>query len=610
MPDRYLESHIKPLPMFQRLRPDELNFVLRAFQVLEFQAGDTVIKEGNETQGLFILAEGEGILLRTQPDGSQRRVGRLQPGDLLDRGALFQTGREAATVQMTAPSKMLFLSHRRMQTVLSRYPDARTRLSGHPTDSRPSHPASQPEEQPPSQPAAQSNAPQQPSPSQRATPEPATQSNPPRQQKPESIGDPTLSGLKRQDEQILLVQRRHPWAFIRHSWIVVLILIFAGVSAFYLAQYNSLLALVTVASGLMMGGAIFTYLYLEWRNDSMVVTDSRVIRIERTIPTFTVNINEIPLDRIQEVNTELPQYDLFARIFDYGSIELKNASDSGDLVLNIVPNPDRIQDIIFKRRSQQLEYDEELRRSTIRADLQKQLGVDTENPDAQSDAPPELKTPPKPPPADVWTILAPARMQFQNANGDTVYRKHVTVWLSHIIAPVLVLIGALAVLIVSLLGNIGAIGFPVAMAMFVFGGLWLWWSDWDWRNDMYILSDDHITLIHRRPLWLQNEVDQVLLNRVDNVVSETSGLLDSVLQRGNVQISMVGEGLEKAKRFESIHRPHDIQAELSRRQARAKAKKAREEQEQRQEDITQYLSVYHETMQNQQQQGEHPPPQG
>ena len=390
-----------------------------------------------------------------------------------------------------------------------------------------------------------------------------------------------------------------------------MVLVLAGISAFYLAQYNTLLALITAAGGLVMGGATLTYFYLEWRNDSMVVTDSRVIRIERTIPTFTVNINEIPLDRIQEVNTELPQYDLFARIFDYGHIELKNASDAGDLVLDLVPNPDKVQDIIFKRRSQQLEYDEEMERSTIRADLEKHLGVDTNKPASESDDPDELKIPPKRPPADVWTILAPARMQFQNADGDTVYRKHVTVWLAHIIAPLLVLIGALVVLIVSVVGNIGAIGFPIAMGMFVFGGLWLWWSDWDWRNDMYVLSDDHITLIHRRPLWLQNEVDQVMLNRVDNVVSETSGLLDSVLQRGNVQISMVGEGLEKAKRFKRVHRPHDIQAELSRRQARAKAKKAQEEQEQRQGDITKYLSVYHETMQNQQgQQGKQAPRQG
>ncbi|MEO0563206.1 MAG: hypothetical protein AAF125_13950, partial [Chloroflexota bacterium] len=117
-----------------------------------------------------------------------------------------------------------------------------------------------------------------------------------------------------------------------------------------------------------------------------------------------------------------------------------------------------------------------------------------------------------------------------------------------------------------------------------------------WRNDLYIIGDEKVTLIHKRPLWLQNEVEQVLLDRVDNVLSETSGLLDTVFQRGDVKLSLVGEGLNSAKVFEKVHRPHEVQAEISRRQARARINAADAEDQRQRATIQEYLSAYHDAV--------------
>jgi hypothetical protein len=569
MPDRFVESHIQRLPMFQYLKPEELDLVVKAFQVLRFQTGEFIVKEGNATQGLFIVVNGSVRLLQAQPDGKERPVGILDESQVYDHHALFSTSAERASLQAAEPAILLFLSRQRMNTVLSYYPEVRSRLVMPPYDT-------------PGQP--------QPASPQRQT--------------------STSYAVQRDDEEIILIRRRHPWAFVRRGGWALLLLVMgiAGTVAITMSTLPVTLALIPAGFGFVLAALLMTYFYMEWRNDSFVITDSRVIHIERVIPTFSVRINEMPLDRVQEVNTELPEGDLFARIFDYGDVELKNAADAGDMVLDTIPHPDIVQEAIFANQSRRREIAEQNKRSVIRADIERHLGLDkTAVSESINRATQEVgavvdpaEAPQRAAKPREWS-LSPARMRFINQDGDTVIRKHVTIWLAAIFMP-LVLVTASAVLFVTsiaaanTLGILGRFGLLAAPALLVIGGLWFWWADWDWRNDMYIISDDRVTLIHRRPLWLQNEVDQVLLNRVDNVVSETSGFVDTFFRRGDVNLSLVGEGIENAKRFVKVHKPHEIQSELSRRQARAKMQRAAQDEQRQREAITEYLSVYHETV--------------
>ena len=84
--------------------------------------------------------------------------------------------------------------------------------------------------------------------------------------------------------------------------------------------------------------------------------------------------------------------------------------------------------------------------------------------------------------------------------------------------------------------RIGTIGLGVSLSSL----LWFYWSDWDWRNDLYIVRDDTIVMIHKRPLWLQNNRDQILLNQIDNVVAESKGFFQQAFSYGDVRISLIG----------------------------------------------------------------------
>ena len=570
MPDRFVESHIRQLPMFQQLTPQQLDLVTKAFQILRFNRGELVVREGNATQGMFVLVSGEGVLTQRQANGAELRVGSIEANEVFNRDAVFREGAETVTLRVTQPAEVLFLSRNRMNTVLSYYPEVKQRLQvSRPTDGRAT----------PSM-----------NPLKTDTHMHAAQHEPPGE---------------RSNEEIILIRRRHPWSFIRRGWISVLILaLFTG-----LAVALRLIGLPAALGGLIMGlgfvlaGLLMTYFYLEWRNDSFVITTTRVIRIERVIPTFSVSINEIPLDRIQAVDTDLPEGDIFARIFDYGNVELKNASDAGDMVLDTIPGPDEVQEAIFANQKQRREMADANKKNAIRAEIERVLGLSST---VQSEAQSVPQATANTSSLAVQKSGSPAPMRLINKDGDTVIRKHITIWLAAIIPPATMIVLAVVGLIFSFvsfgsLESVAVIGIIVSLVFLVIGGLWFWWADWDWRNDMYIIGDDRVTLIHQRPLWLQNEVDQILLSRVDNVFSEINGLFDTVFQRGDVRLSLVGEGLEKAKVFHKVHKPHEVQAEVSRRQARAKAQAEQDEDLRQREAIKEYLTAYHETVQGQQQ---------
>jgi hypothetical protein len=138
------------------------------------------------------------------------------------------------------------------------------------------------------------------------------------------------------------------------------------------------------------------------------------------------------------------------------------------------------------------------------------------------------------------------------------------------------------------------------MAMLIIGALWFYAADWDWRNDLFIISDESITLIRQRPLWLQNDVERIRVAQIDNVKSEVNGLFNNLLNRGDVRISLIGSDLNNAKVMDSIYDPQEVQAEISRRQSALRNDRQQIDSEQQRQVIKDYLQTYHELQQAQQ----------
>jgi hypothetical protein len=632
MADPNIEAHLRHLPIFAALNPDEISRVAGAVRPLRFEAGQAIFRQGDAAQGMYKFASGTGMLVQTAPDGTQRQLGRISANQYLNDAALTRPLQEAATLIVTEPAIVLLIPREGLIDALRDHPETAARLGitlpprSRPAlsplpvdpDGRPRPPLDRRPPAPPFSQAETPSAPTTPAIQASAAPPPELASSPAAgRQTPagraiagaaslsaEPIAPSTAaqaaqpgSGLRfasqRPDEQVLLETRRHWWAYVRRAWFSAFVLILGVViSGFVPSPILSLLALMVA---LLLPGGLMLYYYLEWRNDYVIITDQRVVRIERTIYNWRTHISEVPLTSIQEVNADFISGDIFSRILGFGMVELRTPGTAGNIRLTLMPDPEAIQDLIFANRERQQQQVQRQHRDEIRGAIDQAIAARTGGSAPASN----LASPAASPSTERQGGWRPfGQTRFINEQGALVFRKHFFYWARMVALPTALLIGGLIYLLVLMLLpdtiETGAAGVLIGLVVILIGGLWFYLADWDWRHDMYMITDDKIEIIHRRPLWLQNENDQILLSRVDNVTSDKHGIFQSLFNYGNVTISLIGSQEGEAKRFRFVPTPQVIQAEITRRIDSMGRKRQQQDEQRRRDEMAEYLAVYHE----------------
>jgi len=96
-------------PLFQGVDPVRLEVLAFTATHLAYGAGETLVEEGAEADGAFLLLSGEAVMLSGGLSG-QRRAARLDRGDLFGDIALSQPSVWTATVRAAQPVEVLKLS--------------------------------------------------------------------------------------------------------------------------------------------------------------------------------------------------------------------------------------------------------------------------------------------------------------------------------------------------------------------------------------------------------------------------------------------------------------------------------------------------------------------
>lgn len=532
------DANLRQLPLFANMPNQHLEWTKEAMRTLRFDAGETVFRQGDEAQGLYMFLNGRGRLMRSTQDGNQQILAEIGANQYLNEAALFKTGLETATLQVIETAHVLFISRQKLREVVGYHPEMKRYL-----------------------PIADD----------------AT-----RIQRREKL----FLG-QRDNEEVLLATRRHWWAFGRNAIIPFLLAVAMVVVAVMMP--DPALMMVVMGLALILPGALTVYLYLEWRNDEVIVTNQRIIRIERTILTVQEHRSEIPLSSVQQINVENFTGDLFSRIFDYGTVNIRTSGQSGTLTLDRIPDPEGLQDLIFENRSKLKTQHDQESQHVIRAEVDRVLhgrpAVARTDPNDSSD--PYIAIPPR--------GFLPTH--FTDEDGDTVYRKHVLYWMRKTFTPTLIMI--MAVISLFFVGQLGIVGYVISALVFIFGAFWFWWADWDWRHDYYAIGDEMLQIVHRRPFFMQDEDDQILLERVDNVISRREGIFQTLFNYGMVKISLIGTDKGEEKRLHFVPNPTAVQEEITRRQQRWRRRQETVNERRRREEIAEYLTVYHNTVQGQ-----------
>jgi membrane protein YdbS with pleckstrin-like domain len=553
MSARFVQTQIKSLPMFELLTPEQLPLVASAFQIIRFDPGEYLFQQGQPTQGLFVFVSGRATLVRLAADRySEERLGDVIGGQYINEAALFEAGVESASLRAVEQCVVLFLSRVALQTMLAARPEMAHNIRGT---------LSQPERQ-------------------------AVQ---------------LLFKGQRENEAIIRVFRRHPWSFFRFSWIAVLMAVALLAAAAFFGAASSALVVVLVALAFVLPGGLMFYLYSEWKDDALFLTSERVVKIHNNLLTFTNQLNEMPLERVLEVNIEIPPRDPLARAFNYGTVKVRTAGETGNINMSWMSEPLEVQQAVFAERDRFRQVIAQRNRGAVRADVERVLGLRN---NTSGNAPTRGQQDVK---QQTTSGFAIARTRFINENGEMVYRKHLTVWFDHIFLPTVLFLAGVVVLVVSLTVPTAPeiLTLPFALILMLVGAVWFYLRDWDWRNDIFVIGNQSITITRKRPLWLENQVDRISMAQIDNVVSDVSGLLNNILNRGFVKIFLIGS--ERPKILEPIADPQEVHGEISRRQSAVKNQAAQAEAQRERQAISDYLAAYHEALSHQNPQPLAPP---
>jgi hypothetical protein len=520
-------------PFLAGVDADELQPVASQLERLTFTDGEAVLAPGQSARGLYLVASGAVELwTRVQPDG-HRVLARLHPGDCFAEENLAERPLRAPGARAAEASVAYRWNRASLRLFLKDHPSAADGLRL-PVETR------------------------------------------------RLARAPSFPWIA-EDEALYAACRKHP-AVLARSLLVPSALVLTGLIwlSFRLVQGGSGLPLVLAALLTILGAAFFVWQWADWRNDYYVVTDRRVVWLEKVIGLYDSR-QESPLGMILSVSLAS---DLTSRLLRYADVVIR--SYTGSLVFRQTAYAATLAALIEELRRRQQAKGEATDRLVITQALRQRLEGEA--------------TAPVPPPRpaveperslegvglDHWTL----QLRFE-VKGVITYRKHWAVLIQAIVVPALLFVASLGLALAGLVG-LGPSGWSDAAlaalgAAAVAAGVWGLYEFADWANDLYQITPTHIVDVHKKPLGREVRKLAPLENILGTEV-DRHGPVGVILNFGNV-IATVGTS---EFRFEGILNPSAAQQDIVRAQEALVERKRSTERRRRQDEMVEWLTAYHD----------------
>ena len=546
-----LAARLRTCSLFEKLPEDELEYLASLAKVQRHPGGTVVIRQGDPGDAFYVVLSGHLEVLRTDKKGLERTINYHMSGHYFGEGALFTGKPRAATVRAMDDVELAVFDKRAFDQLCSRHPDIRNYL----IRTRVDFPGRQPDE----------------------------------------VAD--------------VHTRRHPYAVIERFFLPVLVLVlWAGITlGLQLLPGSPFRAALpwawVVFSVLWLLWAVL--LYIDWINDTFIVSTKRVIHIERVF-LLRDERYEAPIDQVLSVTLETST--LMARLLGFGTLIIRTASLGNPIVFDHLAEAGRIQQVILELQDRARAYRVVAERGQRRRILQKRLGV-------QNDKMELLIPQPPPPPPETrgalyyfFDYFVP-RMVLVKPDEVT-WRKHWYVLFKEVALPLVALFLAAGLIVASFfpLPVVGRISNSPLLLMALSAFLllpplgWLWWRYEDWRNDTYTVTATSIIDRESAPFGFREEKRVGSLEDIESVYSHVPSFLAKVINLGDVFIDTAGS--PRAYTFESVHDPIAVQQEIfSRIHAYREWKRQRESQAEM-ERWAEWFAEYHRLASGQGQQME------
>jgi CRP-like cAMP-binding protein/membrane protein YdbS with pleckstrin-like domain len=583
-----LQRRLREVYLFTHLPDNHLRLLTGYVSLVYHRPGDIVARQGEPANSLMILDEGEAVVRLQIGRGQPRPVTYLKAqraaaaplasaaeaeGNYLGAHALLADEMRGATVEVTQPSTWIILSRQDFGRFLA---DAGLR----PDDLEKFQPL-----------------------------------------------DTQASAVSPSSDDDLPLPYK-----VRRHWIIpltrILPLVVFGAIVFLLVAAGGAAGLpvgligVLRAVGIVLLAAtafLIMYRYVDWLNDTYEVTNEAVIHTEKKL-FFSEERYEIPLQQIQNVNIFVS---VLGQLLGYGNVGIDTAAAKGQIDFTSIPRPAFVQGLIQDASVQARSGIHVQQRESIRQQLEDQLNPDRLKPsipDSVLVQPVVESEPTSPARFDRFRSFTGWFPRFEmRENGQVIWRKH---WINLIqrtgLQAILMLLAVYLLLVYALAFVTAVFGLtPIALPpvswigfegwlflLIAFLGiaaiLWFIYQYVDWRNDIYIVTDNEVIDVERDlaiyPFFFfyTESRRQASLANVQYVDLNIPHPVAMILNYGHVLVQTAGA--EGTLDFLTVSNPRRVHDEILRRLgAYQDGQRAREFQE-RWGDMPQWFETYRDVV--------------
>jgi CRP/FNR family transcriptional regulator len=116
------------VPVFSTLEQSDLERIGQLAVPRQFEPGQAVFREGDQSDTCYIVREGQARAVRTHGDGRTITLATFGPGDIFGELAMFEDERRSATVEATEPTSVVAVLGPDMRRLMAEHPEISTRL--------------------------------------------------------------------------------------------------------------------------------------------------------------------------------------------------------------------------------------------------------------------------------------------------------------------------------------------------------------------------------------------------------------------------------------------------------------------------------------------------
>lgn len=407
----------------------------------------------------------------------------------------------------------------------------------------------------------------------------------------------------RPDEVIYFLARRHPIVlYQRLIWPILAL----AVPLFFLYAWYSIASFTIVALagfGSLIAMVLWViWLVLDWENDYYVVTDKRVVWLEKVIGIYDSR-QESPLSTILSVGVETG---LLGRFFDYGDVIVRTWV--GKIPFNNVSHPEQAQHMIEEYWERTKEQAVGTEKQAMKDAIRRRLGIPIpEKPKVETDIVLEKRSqpPPRKGTLNLLRLLGADTLKLRYEMGENVfYRKHWFALIQQAWMPLASILAAIIVFVWRLIRlaqspeeafvqirngalTVDAYSLAVLLAL-VLLSLWLIYEILDWSNDQFEVTPEQIVDLDRKPFGTQTR-NTAQLENILGIEYRRIGILGAIFNYGNVYITVGGTQLI----FEDVIDPASVQSDIDRRREARRAKQEAAKIAAERERMAEWLATYH-----------------